>query len=120
VKKTALWIFVFIPFIIIFQCNQPPVHLNKSLSVEERIDVLLSKITLEEKISFGKLLPNRGSFKCDLESGQQQEVTLKLDWGAFAFYDIETSIWKAEAGLFEILIGSSSRDIQPSGKIELK
>jgi beta-glucosidase len=57
--------------------------------------------------------------KVYLKPNEQKEVTFMLDRSAFAFYDVETSAWKIEPGSFNILIGSSSRDIRLSGNVNL-
>lgn len=57
--------------------------------------------------------------KLYLRPGQKQTVTFELDQHAFAFYDTESSSWKTEPGLFDILLGSSSRDIRLTGTIEM-
>ena len=50
--------------------------------------------------------------KVRLEAGQSEEVHLKLDKHAVGFYDMESGAWKAEAGTYEVQIGSSSVDIR--------
>jgi beta-glucosidase len=63
-------------------------------------------------IEAGVARPDRelkGFRKIQLEPGESQQVTLKLDRRAFAFWD---DGWVVEAGDFEILVGASSRDIR--------
>ena len=50
--------------------------------------------------------------KVFLTPGEQKEVTLILAPEAMEFWDMETGSWKAEAGKFTVLVGSSSRDIR--------
>jgi beta-glucosidase len=57
--------------------------------------------------------------KVYLKTDEEKEVTFMLDRSAFAFYDVKTSTWKIEPGFFNILIGSSSRDIRLSGNVNL-
>jgi beta-glucosidase len=49
--------------------------------------------------------------KVQLASGESQTVTLELNPTALAYYDDLARNWVAEAGQFEVLVGSSSRDI---------
>lgn len=62
----------------------------------------------------------KGINKIKLEPGEKQTVTFSLDRRAFSFYDVKTSGWLAEPGAFEIRVGSSSRDIRLTGKMDLK
>ncbi|GLV54571.1 beta-glucosidase [Dictyobacter sp. S3.2.2.5] len=50
--------------------------------------------------------------KVQLEPGESKPVTFELDQSALAYYDDLARQWIAEAGEFELLIGSSARDIQ--------
>ena len=54
----------------------------------------------------------KGFLKIDLEPGQEQRVSFKLDDRAFAFYDTGSSAWRVEPGEFEILLGASSGDLR--------
>ncbi len=47
-----------------------------------------------------------------LKPGEAKAVTFELGESAFAFYDSVKMRWSAEPGVFEILVGSSSRDIR--------
>lgn len=62
----------------------------------------------------------KGFKKVVLNPGEEQRVTFVLDKSALAFYDIVTQNWIAEAGKFQVLVGSSSRDIRLVGGFELK
>jgi beta-glucosidase len=57
--------------------------------------------------------------KVSLEPGEQRTVKFVLDKEALSFYDVEAKGWVAEPGEFEVLVGSSSRDIRASKKFEL-
>lgn len=48
----------------------------------------------------------------NLRPGEKQTVNFGLEEGSFAFYDVASKRWLAEPGKFEILVGSSSRDIR--------
>ena len=50
--------------------------------------------------------------KVHLEPGEKKEVTLSIGRDALAYYDDRAHSWVAEAGEFEVLVGSSSRDIR--------
>jgi beta-glucosidase len=50
--------------------------------------------------------------KVHLAPGETRRVELALEDRAFSFWDVEQHDWRAEAGEFEIRVGSSSRDIR--------
>ena len=50
--------------------------------------------------------------KVALESGESKPIDILLDETALSFFDPESKRWVAEPGQFELLIGSSSRDIR--------
>ncbi|MBR1532646.1 MAG: glycoside hydrolase family 3 C-terminal domain-containing protein [Eubacterium sp.] len=50
--------------------------------------------------------------KIYLKAGEEKEVTVELSKRAFAFWNINIHNWMVETGEFEILAGSSSRDIK--------
>lgn len=49
--------------------------------------------------------------KLYLESGEEQVVCLTLTKEDFAYYNVMLKDWVVENGTYEILVGSSSRDI---------
>jgi beta-glucosidase len=57
--------------------------------------------------------------KVALKPGEKKKIEFILTKEAFAFYDVKSKDWSVEPGEFEILIGSSSRDIREKGKIIL-
>ena len=57
--------------------------------------------------------------KVFLQPGETQTVTLSLNERAFQFYDEATHSWKAEPGKFNLLIGTSSKDIAKTVVYEL-
>lgn len=61
----------------------------------------------------------KGFAKISLNPGQSQIVPFSLAPRAFSFYDVVQKCWKAEPGCFEILIGSSSREIKLKAVIRL-
>lgn len=60
----------------------------------------------------------KGFKKVYLQTGEKQVIELELDKSALSFYDEKNDCWTAEKGTFNVLIGSSSRDIHLQDKIE--
>ncbi|BAX82576.1 glycoside hydrolase family 3 C-terminal domain-containing protein [Labilibaculum antarcticum] len=58
--------------------------------------------------------------KVELESGEEKEVTFKLEARDFSYYDGKREMWIAESGDFSISIGASSRDIRLSEVVALQ
>ena len=50
--------------------------------------------------------------KVELAPGEKKQVIFRLDERTLAFYDPAAKRWLAEPGDFDVLIGSSSRDIR--------
>jgi beta-glucosidase len=61
----------------------------------------------------------KGFQKVFLQPGQTKTVTLTLDQNAFQYYDEGKKQWVLEPGKFEVLVGSSSRDIRLTGSVTL-
>lgn len=59
----------------------------------------------------------KGFEKIELKQREEKAVTFKLDPRDFQYYSTKYNSWMSDSGEFEILIGSSSRDIQLSTKI---
>lgn len=57
--------------------------------------------------------------KIALVPGETQTVTFALDSAALAYWDDVQHAWVAEAGEFEVLVGSSSQDIRAQGVFQL-
>lgn len=57
--------------------------------------------------------------KVELEPGQSIQVSFTLNERDFSYYNKVYDRWLAESGAFEILVGSSSRDIRLKGKLNL-
>ena len=62
----------------------------------------------------------KGFKRVSLKPGESKKVSLKIDKSALAFYDVDSRSWVAEPGEFEVLVGSSSRDIRLKDDFELK
>jgi len=59
----------------------------------------------------------KGFEKVYLEAGETKEVSITLNDRAFSYFNTEVHDFRIESGDFEILVGSSSRDIHYTGKI---
>lgn len=55
--------------------------------------------------------------KIELEPGEEKTVVFELNRRAFAYYDTELGDWHVESGVFDILIGRSSRDIAAEASV---
>jgi beta-glucosidase len=62
----------------------------------------------------------KGFSKVSLGPGEITEVQFKLGKRAFAYYDTGLSSWHVETGVFEILVGASSRDIRLTASVMVK
>ncbi len=61
----------------------------------------------------------KGFQKISLHPGETQTVSIPLGARAFAFYDPEKKGWVAEAGDYQVIVGSSSRDLRLKGNFAL-
>lgn len=62
----------------------------------------------------------KGFAKVPLQPGSKRTVEIPLGADAFAYYDSARKCWKAEAGAFRIVVGSSSRDTRVQAIYQLK
>lgn len=62
----------------------------------------------------------KGFEKVELQPGEEKEVVFELGKRAFAYYNTEIKDWYVESGDFEILAGSSSRDIKLKEVVNVK
>ena len=62
----------------------------------------------------------KGFAKVFLQPGESQVVSFVLDERALSFYDPDRGKWVAEPGEFEVLVGSSARDIRLIGRFHLE
>jgi beta-glucosidase len=46
-------------------------------------------------------------------------VSVPLNTRSFAYYDVNGKQWWAEKGTYEVLVGSSSQEIELNGRIDL-
>lgn len=61
----------------------------------------------------------KGFRKIGLKPGEMADIEFKLEERDFSYYDPELGQWTADAGMFEIQVGSSSRDIRLTGRLQL-
>ena len=61
----------------------------------------------------------KGFQRVRLEAGEARTLTFKLDAAAMSFFDPRKGDWVAEPGVFEVLVGASSRDIRLAGRFTL-
>ena len=57
--------------------------------------------------------------KISLKAGETKEVEIKLNKKSLGFYDVNNKKWKVENGAFNILVGSSSKDIRLNSKVNI-
>jgi beta-glucosidase len=75
-----------------------------------------------QEVSPGVLRPLKelkGFKKVFLQPGEKQKVSVVLDRTAFAHYDPDKKAWVADQGAYQILVGSSSRDLPLDSKFKL-
>lgn len=58
--------------------------------------------------------------KVELKPGEEKTVTFTLDKRAFAYYNVQIKDWHVESGAFEVLVGSSSKDIKLKAFVNVK
>ncbi|MFB6319842.1 glycoside hydrolase family 3 C-terminal domain-containing protein [Saccharicrinis sp. FJH54] len=61
----------------------------------------------------------KGFSKVFLKKGETKTVTVKLDQSAFSYYKIDQHDFGYDPGAFEVLVGSSSRDIRLSSAVDI-
>jgi beta-glucosidase len=61
----------------------------------------------------------KGFSRVKLQPGETKTVTVPLNTRSFAYYDVNGKQWRAEKGTYEVLVGSSSEQIELNGKIDL-
>jgi beta-glucosidase len=62
----------------------------------------------------------KGFAKVALAPGETKTVALTLDMRALAYYDDAQAAWVADAGQFEVLLGSSAQDIRSAAAFTLE
>ena len=61
----------------------------------------------------------KGFSKDEIGPHETKRVSVVLDARSFAYYNVSLKRWHVENGAFEILVGSSSRDIRLSARIDI-
>jgi len=61
----------------------------------------------------------KGFQRVYLKPGESQAVSFTLERAAMSFFSPEKKAWVTEPGTFEVLVGTSSREIRLRGKFEL-
>jgi beta-glucosidase len=61
----------------------------------------------------------KGFVKVNLSPGETKGVQVPLNARAFTFYDEKAEQWRAEAGTYGVLVGSSSERIELSGELKI-
>ena len=61
----------------------------------------------------------KGFEKVNLQPGEQKTISIPLNQNSFQYFNDVKNEWEMEPGVFDILIGSSSRDIKLNGKIKM-
>lgn len=62
----------------------------------------------------------KGFVKVSLEPGEEKVVSVTLDKRSFAYYNVELKDWHVETGDYEVLVGTSSSDIQLRGTVSVQ
>jgi beta-glucosidase len=62
----------------------------------------------------------KGFQKVFLQPGEEKKITLVLNKDAFQYFNGIKNEWEMDPGIFDFLVGSSSRDIRLNGKAALK
>ena len=62
----------------------------------------------------------KGFDKVFLQPGESKTVTIKLDENAFSYYSDISHVWVKEKGVFDIQVGSSSRMLKLTSKINMQ
>jgi beta-glucosidase len=58
-----------------------------------------------------------GFVKVVLDPGEHQTVRIPLTAAAFRYWDVDTHAWRSDPGRYEVLVGTSSRDIRASTEV---
>jgi beta-glucosidase len=61
----------------------------------------------------------KGFVKVSLRPGETKEVSVTLDSRSLSYYDVNAKQWRADPGVFNVLVGRSSAQIELQGKLTL-
>ena len=59
----------------------------------------------------------KGFVKINLEPGESKQVSVPLNRRSFSYYDVKKHAWSIEPGDFDVFVGSSSANIELTGKL---
>lgn len=62
----------------------------------------------------------KGFARTQLDPGETRRVSLQLDARSFAYYDVASRSWRAEAGAYRVELGQSAENISTSAVVELR
>jgi beta-glucosidase len=62
----------------------------------------------------------KGFVKVDLQPDEETEVAITLNQRAFRYYDPQIKDWHIESGMYQVLVGASSRDIRLEASLEVE
>jgi beta-glucosidase len=83
-------------------------------------DEIVQLYTHQEKSSVKRPVKElKGFARVSLKPGETKTVSLTLDADQLGFYDVKTHGFVTEPGAYQIMAGSSSRDIRETGRLEV-
>lgn len=62
----------------------------------------------------------KGFERVELQPGETKQVTFALDPRSFSYYDVKAAGWHADAGVYNLMLGGSSADIQQRATVQLE
>ena len=75
-------------------------------------------VSMPESEIFRPCKELKGFQKIFLQAGESKKVTISFDDKTFRYWNVLTKQWETEGGMYEIMIGASSKDIRLSGSIK--
>ena len=102
----------------------PNEHLTASIAITntgQRAGQEVVQLYLRDAVSSVERPPKelKGFARVMLAPGETKTATLTIDQTALAYWDDGRHAWVAEAGEFEVLVGTSSRDIRARARFHL-
>ncbi|HEX7894630.1 MAG TPA: fibronectin type III-like domain-contianing protein, partial [Terriglobales bacterium] len=61
----------------------------------------------------------KGFSRVTLKPGESRTVRIPLDGRSFAYFDAQGNQWRVEKGMYDVMVGSSSEQIDLHGKINV-
>ena len=61
----------------------------------------------------------KGFERVPLQPGETKTLTLDLTPRSFSYFDVKSSMWHADAGTYDLMLGDSSQEIQQKIKLQL-